>query len=74
LPSDDLQAELFEKSRRLLIELGFRHYEISNFSRPGFECLHNLNYWRGGEYFGLGPAASSHISGLRFKTRPDLEA
>lgn len=74
LPSDDMQAELFEKACRLLGEHGFIHYEVSNFSLPGQESLHNLNYWRGGEYLGLGPAAASHLGGRRFNNRPDLYA
>ena len=74
LPTDDLQADLFEKTRNYLITCGFAHYEISNFALPGYECLHNLNYWRGGEYLGLGPAAASHLNGKRFKNRADLDA
>ncbi len=74
LPSDDDQAGLFENTRTLLTNRGFSHYEISNFARPGFECQHNLNYWRGGEYVGLGPAAASHLGGKRFRNRPDLDA
>ncbi|OGO01776.1 MAG: hypothetical protein A2Y72_00895 [Chloroflexi bacterium RBG_13_53_26] len=74
LPSGDEQAELFEEARCFLEGLGFLHYEISNFALEGHECLHNLNYWRGGDYLGLGPAAASHIEGKRFKNRSDLEA
>jgi oxygen-independent coproporphyrinogen-3 oxidase len=74
LPSDDMQAELFEKACWLLEERGFIHYEVSNFSLPGCESRHNLNYWRGGEYLGLGPAAASHLEGKRFNNRPDLHA
>ena len=74
LPSDDFQAELYEKTRTFLINSGFVHYEISNYARPGFECLHNLNYWRGGEYLGLGPAAASHLDGKRFRNNNDLDA
>jgi oxygen-independent coproporphyrinogen III oxidase len=73
LPSDDTQAELYENACGLLEQRGFSHYEISNFCRPGFECRHNLNYWRGGEYLGLGPAAASHLDGKRLKNRPDLD-
>ncbi|MFH1640043.1 MAG: coproporphyrinogen-III oxidase family protein, partial [Chloroflexota bacterium] len=72
LPSDDMQSELFERSCELLAKAGFWHYEISNFARSGHECNHNLNYWRGGEYLGLGVAAASHINGWRFKNRSDL--
>jgi oxygen-independent coproporphyrinogen III oxidase len=74
LPSDDAQAELYEKTCVFLAEHGFIHYEISNFAREGYECLHNLNYWRGGEYIGLGAAAASHLNGKRFKSQPDLDA
>jgi oxygen-independent coproporphyrinogen III oxidase len=74
LPSDDFQAELYGKTRTFLINAGFVHYEISNYALPGFECRHNLNYWRGGEYLGLGPAAASHIDGKRFKNNNDLDA
>ncbi|MDT8287186.1 MAG: radical SAM family heme chaperone HemW [Elusimicrobiales bacterium] len=52
---------------------GYSRYEVSNFARPGRECRHNLNYWRGGDYLGLGPAAASHFAGLRYSTIPDLE-
>ncbi len=74
LPSEDTQTDLFEKARALLCQSGFIHYEISNFALPGQECRHNLNYWRGGEYLGLGPAASSHFHGKRFRNRADLDA
>ena len=74
LPTDDMQAKLFEETRNYLKACGFAHYEISNFAQPGYECLHNLNYWRGGEYLGLGPAAASHLNGKRFKNRADLDA
>jgi oxygen-independent coproporphyrinogen-3 oxidase len=51
-------VELFKKE-------GWRHYEVSNFAKKGFECRHNLNYWQGGDYIGLGVAAHSHIDGCR---------
>lgn len=72
LPSDDEQAELFAMASELLVTNGFEHYEISNFARPGHESKHNLNYWRGGEYLGLGPSAASHLAGKRFKNPADL--
>lgn len=74
LPSDDMQADLYEQARAHLKDKGFVHYEISNFALFGRECLHNLNYWRGGEYLGLGPSAASHLGGRRFKNRADLGA
>jgi len=74
LPSADVQAELFQRASDLLEERGFYQYEISNFALSGHECRHNLNYWRGGEYLGLGPAAASHWHGQRRKNREELEA
>lgn len=74
LPSDDMQAELYNRTCEFLDRQNFVHYEISNFAQPGYECRHNLNYWYGGEYVGLGPAAASHLEGKRFKNQPDLEA
>lgn len=74
LSTDDAQAELFEQASLFLAESGFSHYEISNFARKGYECLHNLNYWRGGEYVGLGPSAASHLRGRRFRNLADLDA
>ena len=51
---------------------GFRHYEVSNFAKKGFECRHNLNYWRNDEYIGLGPSAVSYIGGVRKRHLPDV--
>jgi oxygen-independent coproporphyrinogen-3 oxidase len=45
---------------------GFRHYEVSNFARPGGECAHNAAIWRGGEYLGVGAAACGYLLGRRF--------
>jgi len=72
LPDDDAQAGLFEFAARYLKDNGFVHYEISNFARPARECRHNLNYWRGGEYLGLGAGAASHLNRRRFKNAADL--
>ena len=73
LPDDNLQANLYKKTIRCLKHHGFIHYEISNFCEPGMECLHNLNYWRSGDYIGLGPAAASHINGFRYSNVADLQ-
>ena len=74
LPPDDVQANLFEQATLFLENRGFRQYEISNFALPGCECRHNASCWRGGEYLGLGAAASSHLQGRRFKNAADVEA
>ena len=70
---DDSQASLFEMLVLYLKQQRYKHYEISTFCLPGRECLHNLNYWRGGEYVGLGPAAASHLKGRRLKNSACLE-
>jgi oxygen-independent coproporphyrinogen III oxidase len=58
----------------ILAEAGYRHYEVSNFAREGFESLHNRVYWDGGDYLGLGPAAHSSMGGRRFWNEPSLDA
>ncbi|MBM2828828.1 MAG: Heme chaperone HemW [Actinobacteria bacterium] len=57
MPTDDAVADMYEETRRVLSRAGYRHYEISNFSRPGAECLHNIKYWRREGYLGFGPSA-----------------
>lgn len=73
LPDSDEVAELYDYGRQLLRELGYRRYEISNFSKPGRESRHNLNYWRRGEYIGFGLSASSFIMGNRLTNTLDLD-
>ncbi len=65
-PDGDLQAEMYEWAGRRLSEAGYQQYEISNWSRPGEECRHNLVYWRNGEWLALGPGAHAHWGGYRF--------
>jgi len=67
-----LELAMFHYTRERLIEAGLPPYEISNFAAPGQACRHNLHYWRGGNYLGLGPSAASHIDGCRFRNRPHL--
>ncbi len=71
-PDEGEQRAQFDWARRRLAAAGFIHYEISNFARPGCECRHNLLYWTGGEYIGVGPAAHSHWQGVRRGNTPDL--
>lgn len=66
LLSDDEVADIYDIAREFLKEKGFFRYEVSNFAREGFESKHNLNYWRRGEYIGVGVSASSFINGRRF--------
>lgn len=65
-PDESLQTELYLIACEKLERLGFMQYEISNFSKPGFESCHNLKYWNASEYLGIGPSAHSFINKKRF--------
>ena len=67
MPDSDHQLELYKRTIELLKKNGFHHYEISNFSRPGKECRHNITYWQNTNTLGLGAGASSYMNGLRSK-------
>jgi oxygen-independent coproporphyrinogen-3 oxidase len=65
--TEEIEIAMFERTRELLGAAGILGYEISNFARPGFESRHNLGYWRGSDYLGLGPSACSTIGGVRWR-------
>jgi oxygen-independent coproporphyrinogen-3 oxidase len=66
-PADDeLDRSMYYFAIEKLTESGFIHYEISNFAKPGYECRHNLIYWKAEEYLGIGAGAHSHLRGVRF--------
>lgn len=67
LPKEELEAEMFEYIIAELERAGFEHYEISNFSKSGFESRHNLMYWDNAEYYGIGAGASGYVNGVRYK-------
>ena len=69
---EERSARMYSFAIDYLPEHGFRHYEVSNFAEKGFECRHNLNYWRNDEYIGLGPSAVSYIGGARKRHLPDV--
>ena len=73
LPDDDLQADMYEWTVSFLWTQGYIHYEISNFAKAGFEGRHNLSYWRGNDYLGLGPGAVSCLDGVRTKNVQDID-
>ncbi len=66
LLSDDEVADIYDQVVVYLKEKGFLRYEVSNFALAGFESKHNLNYWKRGEYIGVGVSASSFMKGRRF--------
>jgi oxygen-independent coproporphyrinogen-3 oxidase len=65
-PVDDDQADKYEIADRVLTGAGLGWYELSNWSRPGHECRHNLAYWHGDPWWGVGPGAHSHVAGVRW--------
>ena len=67
LPKEELEAEMFDYIIAELERAGFEHYEISNFSKQGFESRHNLMYWDNAEYYGIGAGASGYVNGVRYK-------
>lgn len=69
LPDEDLVADMEEATIALLAPT-YQRYEISNYTRPGYQCRHNLNYWQNGSYLGLGAGAVSCLNGLRVSHEP----
>ena len=72
LPDEETEREMVRLTEEMLWEAGYAHYEISNFALPGYECRHNLVYWRRGEYLGLGLGAASLIGECRYRNTSDL--
>ncbi len=72
-PTEDEAAEMYDAAARVLEGAGYRHYEISSFARPGFECRHNMKYWTDRPFLGCGPSAWSYLNGRRFRVTRDLE-
>jgi len=70
---DETMADMYVYTISCLPKMGFEHYEVSNFARPGFECRHNLNYWDNNSYVGLGPSAVSYIDGVRSENVRDAK-
>lgn len=74
LPDEDTEREMYYMTRNCLAEQGYERYEISNYARPGFECRHNVGYWTGTGYLGLGLGASSYLEGCRFHNTSDFQS
>jgi len=66
MQDDDYDADLYETTIEYLESKGFTQYEVSNFAKPGFECLHNNSYWHYKNYLGFGTSAHSFIDGKRW--------
>ena len=73
LPDEDSEREMYHETKRFLKDCGYERYEISNYAKPGRECRHNIGYWTGVPYLGLGLRASSYLDGCRFTVNPDMK-
>ncbi|MFA4844477.1 MAG: radical SAM family heme chaperone HemW [Candidatus Margulisiibacteriota bacterium] len=73
LPSEDEELAMYEYAIEELAAHGYKHYEISNFAKPGYECQHNLVYWRNENYLGIGAGAHSHVNGQRWSNPNCIE-
>lgn len=66
LPDEDTERLIYEETEEILRKYGYRRYEISNYAKEGFECRHNIGYWRRTQYLGLGLGAASFLQKQRF--------
>ena len=73
LPSEQTERIMYHYTKKCLQNAGYERYEISNYAKPGYACIHNQVYWTGGEYLGLGLGAASYWKGTRFSNTPDIE-
>ncbi|MGN1206105.1 MAG: radical SAM family heme chaperone HemW [Eubacterium sp.] len=70
---EETDRKMYEMTQQLLLARGYARYEISNYARPGFESRHNMKYWTGEDYLGVGLGASSKIGKLRLKNETDFK-
>lgn len=73
LPDEETERMMYERTKQILEEYGYYRYEISNYAQKGKECRHNIGYWTGEEYLGLGLGASSYYKGMRFCSTSDMK-
>ena len=73
LPDEDSEREMYHETKRFLRDCGYERYEISNYAKPGRACRHNIGYWTGLPYLGLGRGASSYMDGCRFAVNSDMK-
>ena len=73
LPDEELDRQMYYDTDEILSGAGFSRYEISNYSEPGYECIHNLGYWQGVDYLGFGLGASSLWDRTRYHNENDLQ-
>ena len=74
LPSEEAEREMYWLTKDILSSFGMKRYEISNYAVPGYECIHNIGYWRRVPYAGFGLGAASLVGSRRYRTTEDLDA
>ena len=74
MPEDEINAKFFENTIKRLTSNGYRLYEISNFSKPGLQCKHNMHYWNIEPYLGFGPSAHSFDRNYRWNNTKNLDS
>ena len=72
VPDEDEDRRMYHITKQILGNAGYERYEISNYSRPGYECRHNLLYWNRGEYYGFGCSAAGLIGNVRYSDIRDV--
>lgn len=72
-PDEETDREMYHLTKEIMAAQGFARYEISNYAKPGYECRHNIGYWTGVDYLGLGLGASSYTHGYRYHNVTDME-
>lgn len=73
LPSEEMERQMYEETKQILAETGYKRYEISNYAKEGYACRHNIGYWKRADYVGFGLGASSLQNPLRYKNTSVLE-
>lgn len=73
LPSEQAERNMYHYTKRVTNSMGYEQYEISNYAKAGYACIHNLGYWTGREYLGFGLGASSYWQGIRFENTRDMQ-
>ncbi|SCN21762.1 Oxygen-independent coproporphyrinogen-III oxidase 1 [Clostridium sp. N3C] len=73
LPDEDLEREMYDEAVKLLEQKGYKQYEISNFSKDGFQCKHNIKYWKTEEYVACGLAAHGYVDGIRYRNEENIK-
>lgn len=72
LPDEEQERLMYRETEQILAQAGYERYEISNYAKKGYACRHNLVYWQGGDYLGLGLGSSSYMDGVWFHNTTDF--